>query len=56
MAKENKNGGNDRLLWVAGTAAVTAFVVWYVNKELRTREDIQRQKLMMELQAAKGGA
>ena len=52
MAKEK--GSDNKVLWVAGTAAVTAFVVWYVNKELRTREDLQKMKMMEEIKSLRG--
>lgn len=52
MAKEKKD--DNKLLWIAGTAAVTAFVVYYVNKEMRTREDLKRMQMMEELKALKG--
>lgn len=54
MATKDKGGDNNKILWVAGTAAVTAFVVWYVNKELRAREDLQKMKMMQELKELKG--
>ncbi len=45
---------DNKLLWIAGTAAITAFVVYFVNKEMRTREDVKRMQMMEELKALKG--
>lgn len=49
MAKEKDD---NKLLWIAGTAAVTAFVVYYVNKELTSREELRRMKVLQELKSA----
>lgn len=51
MAKEKED---NKILWIAGTAAVTAFVVWYVNRELSDREALRRMKVLQELSAGQG--
>ena len=43
MAK-SKNGDDttNKILWIAGGAAVTAFAMYYVNKHLNDRKELQR--------------
>lgn len=45
MAK-SKDGDefSNKLLWIAGGALVSAGVMYYVNRHLREREELQRLK------------
>jgi len=43
MAKKSKDEDTtNKVLWVAGTAAVTAFAMFYVNRHLNEREELNR--------------
>lgn len=48
-----KKGSDDdnRLLWIAGTAAVTALVVYQVNKYMKEREQLADMRAMEKLEA-----
>ena len=41
MAKKDDEASN-KVLWIAGGAAVTAFAMYYVNKHLNERDDLKR--------------
>ena len=42
MAKSNNDDTSNRLLWIAGGAAVSAFAMFYVNRYLNEREELKR--------------
>lgn len=43
MAKKKKDDDtSNKVMWVAGTAAVTAFAMFYVNRHLNEREELNR--------------
>ncbi len=43
MAKKSKDDDTgNKLLWLAGGAAVTAFAMYYVNRNLNEREELNR--------------
>lgn len=44
MAKKKKSDDetSNKLLWIAGGAAVTAFAMYYVNQHLNEREELRR--------------
>jgi len=44
MAKKKDDDSNNKILWIAGTACITAFAMYYVNKHLNEREELQRLK------------
>ena len=51
MATSKKDDtGREKLLWIAGTAAVTAFVVFQVNKYLREKDQLAELKAFEKLQ------
>jgi len=50
MADDN-DSGREKLMWIAGTAAVTAFVVFQVNKYMREKEQLTEMKALEKLQA-----
>lgn len=51
-SKEDSDWGT-KLLWIAGGAAVTAAAMYYVNKQLKDREELQRLKYAEEHQRLK---
>ena len=56
MAKSKKDDEtSNKLLWIAGGAAVTAFAMYYVNKHLNEREELQRLKYAERMQLKEGG-
>jgi hypothetical protein len=40
--KKNDDDTTNKIMWVAGTAAVTAFAMYYVNRHLNEREELNR--------------
>jgi len=44
MAKKKKEDDDafNKVLWVAGAAGVTAFAMFYVNKHLNEKEELNR--------------
>ena len=52
MASSNDDSGRDKLMWIAGTAAVTAFVVFQMNKYLRDKEDLAELKAFERMQSS----
>lgn len=40
--KKSDDETSNKVLWIAGGAAVTAFAMYYVNKHLNEREDLKR--------------
>lgn len=56
MAK-SKDGDDvsNKLLWIAGGALVSAGVMYYVNKHLREREELQRLKYAESQKQLDGG-
>ncbi|MHC4433924.1 MAG: hypothetical protein ACYTBS_18950 [Planctomycetota bacterium] len=40
--KKNDDDTTNKIMWVAGTAAVTAFAMYYVNRHLNEREELSR--------------
>jgi len=49
MAGTKEDTGRDKLLWIAGTAAVTALVVFQMNKYLKDREQLAELKAVEQL-------
>lgn len=45
MAKKKEESTTNKLLWYAGAAGVGAFSMYWVNKYLKDREDIQLMRL-----------
>ena len=45
MAKKKDESTTNKLLWYAGAAGVGAFSMYWVNKYLKDREDIQLMRL-----------
>lgn len=43
--KKTDDDSSKKLLWIAGGAAVTAFAMYYVNKHLNEREELNRLRL-----------
>jgi heme exporter protein D len=56
MASGSNKGDENRFLWIAGTAAVTALVVYQVNKYMKEREQLADMRAMEKLQAQLNGA
>lgn len=54
MAKD-KDDTSNKLLWIAGGAAVTAFAMYYVNKHLNEREELRRLQYAERQQKLKEG-
>jgi len=55
MAKSTKDDeATNKLLWIAGGAAVTAFAMYYVNKSLNEREELKRLKYAESRQLKEG--
>jgi hypothetical protein len=48
---DDSDSGREKLLWIAGTAAVTAFVVFQVNKYMREKDQLSEMKALEKLQA-----
>lgn len=46
-----KDGDDNKLLWVIGTAAATALVVYQVNKYMREKESLTEIKAMERIRA-----
>ncbi len=43
MAKKKKDDdSSNKVLWIAGAAATTAFAMFYVNKHLNEKEELNR--------------
>jgi len=42
MAKNNKEDSTNRVLWLAGGAAVTGLVVYLVQKNLKDQEELRQ--------------
>jgi hypothetical protein len=51
MASTKKDSGHEKLMWVMGTAAVTAVVVFQVNKYLREKDQLAELKAFDKLQS-----
>jgi hypothetical protein len=51
MATKSEDTGREKLMWIAGTAAVTAFVVFQVNKYLREKDQLAELKAFEKLQS-----
>ena len=45
MAKKKEESTTNKLLWYAGAAGVGAFSMYWVNKYLKDRDDIQLMRL-----------
>ena len=50
MASSKDDSGREKLMWIAGTAAVTALVVFQVNKYLREKDQLAELKALDTLQ------
>ena len=46
--KKNDDDTTNKIMWVAGTAAVTAFAMYYVNRHLNEREELNRLRYAEE--------
>jgi hypothetical protein len=57
MAKKKKSedGTTNKVMWVAGTAAVTAFAMYYVNRHLNEREELNRLRYAEERKRLESG-
>lgn len=44
-SSKDKEDTTNKILWVAGTALITGFTLYYVNKALNEREELQRLRL-----------
>lgn len=45
MGKKKKSSDGEttnKVMWIAGTAAVTAFAMYYVNRNLNEKEELNR--------------
>jgi hypothetical protein len=51
MTTRSGKDDDNRLLWIAGTAAVTALVVYQVNKYMKEREQLADMRAMEKLEA-----
>ena len=47
----NKDEDDNKILWVVGTAAITALVVYQVNKYMKERESLSELRAMEKLRA-----
>lgn len=45
MAKKKEESTQNKLLWYAGAAGVGAFTMYWVNRYLKDREDLQMMRL-----------
>lgn len=52
MASSKEDSGREKLMWIAGTAAVTAFVVFQMNKYLKEKDQLAELKAFEKLQAS----
>jgi hypothetical protein len=43
--KKSEDSTANKILWYGGAAAVGAFTMYYVNKMLKDREDLQMMRL-----------
>jgi len=48
---DSKDDDDNKLIWVIGTAAVTALVVFQVNKYMREKESLSELKAMDKIRA-----
>lgn len=49
MAKKSKDEDtSNKVLWIAGAAAVSAFAMYYVNRHLNEREELNRLRYAQE--------
>ena len=48
---DGEDSGREKLMWIAGTAAVTALVVFQVNKYLREKDQLAELKAFEKMQA-----
>jgi len=57
MAKKKSDDDDttNKLLWVLGTAAVTATAMYYVNKHLNEKEELNRLRFMEDHKAVGSG-
>jgi len=58
MATKKKKEDDDtfnKVLWVAGAAGVTAFAMFYVNKHLNEKEELNRLRHSERPQLGGGG-
>ena len=52
--KKKDDDTSNKLLWLLGGAAVTAFAMHYVNKSLNEREELRRLQYAERQQSLKG--
>lgn len=50
MATKSDESGREKLLWLLGGAAATAFVVFQMNKYLREKDELAELKAFEKLQ------
>jgi len=55
MAKKDDDKGVNKLAYIAGTAAVTAFAVYFVNRHLKERDELKMLKFAEEQKRLSGG-
>jgi hypothetical protein len=48
---DSKDDDDNKLIWVIGTAAVTALVVFQVNKYMREKESLSELKALDKVRA-----
>lgn len=58
MAKKKKDDDDtfNKVMWVAGAAGVTAFAMFYVNKHLNEKEELNRLRISGPSQSSAGGS
>jgi len=55
MAKKDSDKGVNRFAYIAGTAAVTAFAVYFVNRHLKERDELKMLRFAEEQKKLSGG-
>ncbi len=51
MPSGNDDSGREKLMWIVGTAAATAFVVFQMNKYLKEKDQLAELKAYEKLKA-----
>ena len=52
MASTKDESGRDKLLWIGGTAVLTAVVIYQVNKYMQEKDQLSELKAFEKLQAS----
>ena len=50
--KKDDSSTSNQIMWIAGAAAVTAFAMYYVNRQLNEREELQKLRYQAQLKEA----